>query len=105
MVQEYISALPPPYPPIPVRVWKDTIPKMRCPFCGTTFNVSKGTVRCPSCKTNYLALEWDWQSFLIGLGVGLLIGFVISLGIYYFVLRPYVPLVRLTATLREIFEV
>ena len=104
MVQEYISVLPPPFPPIPVRVWKDTIPKMNCPLCRTTFNVRKGTVKCPKCEASYIFSEWNWQSFLVGLGSGLLIGFIISAGIYYFVLRPYAPVVRLAATFKEMIK-
>jgi len=100
-MQEYVSVLPPPYPPVPVRVWQDTVPKMTCPFCGTTFNVTKGMISCPKCGTSYLASEWNWESFLWGLAVGLLIGLIISVAVYYFVFRPYVPVVRLAATFRE----
>ena len=101
MVQEYVSALPPPYPPLLIRVWKDTVPRIRCPFCGSTFNVSKGTIKCPKCGTPYIVSDWNWESFLVGVGVGLILGLIISVGVYYFVFRPYVPLVRLAATFRE----
>ena len=104
MVQQYISALPPPYPPLPIRVWKDTVPTIMCPLCGSTFNVSKGPVECPKCGTSYIVAEWSWESFLAGLAVGLLIGLILSVGIYYFVFRPYVPVVRLAATFREFFK-
>ena len=100
-MEEYISFLPPPYPPAPVRVWKDRVPKIKCPFCNTIFTVSPGTVECPRCGAAYLVSDWDWNSFLIGLGLGLIIGLVISAGIYWFVLRPYVPLARLVRTLGE----
>lgn len=104
-MEELTSLLPPPYPPLMIRVWKNTVPKIKCPFCGTTFNVSKGTVNCPKCGTSYIVGEWDWESFLWGLAVGLLVGLIISAGIYWFVLRPYVPLVRLAATFRELSKV
>ena len=104
-VNERMGVLPPPYPPLPVEIWQNEVPKMRCPFCGSTFDVSKGVVKCPGCETEYLALDWNWETFLIGLGVGLLVGLVISAGIYYFVLRPYVPAIRLATTFREILKV
>jgi len=103
-MEEYMSVLPPPYPPLPVRVWKDTYARMRCPFCRTIFTVKKGTVKCPKCGISYIVGEWDLNSFLIGVAVGLIIGFIITVGVYYVVLRPYIPLVRLGVTLREIFK-
>ena len=105
MVQEYVSVLPFPYPPLPVRVWKDTLPKIKCPFCGTTFNVEKGAVKCPKCEVSYIVSDWNWESFLWGVGVGLILGLIISLGVYYFVFRPIVPIVRVAATFREILKV
>lgn len=99
-MKEYVSVLPPPYPPLPLRVWQNEVPRIRCPFCGSAFDVSRGVVECPECGVSYIVSEWSWDSFLMGLGVGLLIGLIISAGIYYYVLRPYVPLARLIATLR-----
>jgi len=104
MAQEYTSILPPPYPPLPIRVWKNTVPKIKCPFCGITFNVSKGTVKCPECGESYIVSEWNWESFLVGLAVGLLVGLIISIGVYYLVFRPYVPVVRVAATFKEILK-
>ena len=103
-MQEYVSVLPPPYPPLPVKVWENTIPQIKCPFCGTAFDVIKGMIECPKCAVSYLVAEWNWESFAVGLGVGLLIGLVISVGVYYFVLQPYMPVVRLAATFREILK-
>ena len=97
--------LPFPYPPIPVRVWKDTLPQIKCPFCGISFKVSPGTVKCPKCDIPYAVFDWNWESFLIGLGLGLLIGFIISVATYYLVFQPYVPIVRVAATVREVLKV
>jgi len=100
-MEEYLSFLPPPAPPLPVRVWKDKIPRMRCLFCKTFFSVEKGAVKCPKCGASYIVGEWSWQSFFVGLALGLIIGLVISIAVYYFVIMPRMPLVQLAAALRE----
>lgn len=99
-MQEYFSILPPPAPPIPVKVWNTKVPSIKCPVCGTAFEIiSSGSVECPECGTSYLVGEWNWDSFLVGLGVGLLVGLVISVAVYYFVIRPYVPAIRIAQTI------
>jgi len=100
-VNERVGFLPPPAPPIAVRIWENGVPSIRCPFCGTVFRVSEGIVKCPTCNTTFMVSEWNWQSFLFGVAVGLLIGLVISAGAYYFIFRPYVPVGRLITTLAE----
>ena len=101
-MKEYVSLLPPPAPPIPVKTWESETPQMKCPVCGETFTVKQGLITCPKCNSQYIVSEWNWNSFIIGLGVGLLIGLIISIGIYYFVFRPYVPIVKLATTIGEI---
>lgn len=101
-MREHVSILPPPYPPVPVKVWEDRVPKIKCPFCGTIFMVDLGAVECPNCGASYIVSEWDWNSFIIGLALGIIIGLAIAVGFYYLVLKPYTPLVRLAATAREL---
>lgn len=104
-IREYISVLPPPMPPVPVKVWKNETPIIKCPFCGTTFDVRPGTVKCPECGGSYMVFEWSWESFLIGLGVGLIVGFVISVAVYWFVIRPYTGALRLATTFAELLRI
>lgn len=91
-MQEYVTVLPPPYPPIPVRAWRDAVPRMRCPFCGTVFSVREGTVSCPKCGRSFIVARIDWQSFALGVLVGFIIGVVVTAAIFYFVILPRIPL-------------
>ncbi len=97
-MDEFLSVLPPPAPPIPVRVWSDGKPRFKCVVCGSVVNIDKpGLIKCGKCGSEYLTAKFEWNSFLIGLAVGLLIGLIISVAAYYFVLRPYIPVARLAS--------
>jgi uncharacterized Zn-finger protein len=104
-VQQYLSVLPPPYPPLPVKVWenKSQTPTLVCPICGTEFAVAPGDVKCPGCGSSFVVAEWNQASFLVGIGVGLLFGMLITAGVYYFVIKPVIPKAALDALLRSIF--
>lgn len=104
-MQQYLSLLPPPYPPLPIKVWESQWPELTfvCPFCKTTFNVAPGWVKCPHCGASFLVSEWNQTSFLVGMGVGLILGLLITAGVYYFVIKPLIPKAMLDALLRQIF--
>lgn len=104
-MEQYLTVLPPPYPPLPVKVWESQgqKPTMTCPFCGNPFEVTPGSVECPNCGASFVVMDWSNTSFLVGLGAGLLIGLLITAGVYYFVIKPIIPKAVLDALLRQIF--